>query len=66
MLYSNKSFVNNYHNFIIEYIINSGYTVVNNVVYLNGKKINKLPTPPCFKDFKDFKNNILGSQYFIN
>jgi hypothetical protein len=66
MLYSNKSFVDNYHNFILDYIVNSGYTVVNNVVYLNGKKINKLPTPPCFANFKDFKDNILGSQYFIN
>jgi DNA-directed RNA polymerase len=66
MLYSNKNFVNNYHSFIIDYIIKNDHSVVNNKVYFNGKKVASLPNPPCFKDFKDFKDNILGSQYFIN
>jgi hypothetical protein len=67
MLYSNKSFVNDYHNFIIEYIIKSGFSVINNTVYnpLTGKKV-ELPNIPEFENFKDLKENILGSQYFIN
>jgi DNA-directed RNA polymerase, mitochondrial len=66
MLYSNKSFVNNYHNFIIEYIVKSNFDVINNIIYLNGKKVAKLPKPPIFVGFKEFEENILGSQYFIN
>jgi DNA-directed RNA polymerase, mitochondrial len=66
MLYSNKSFVNNYHDFIIDYITKNNHYVVNNLVYFNDKKVATLPNSPCFKDFKDFKDNILGSQYFIN
>lgn len=66
MLYSNKSFVNDYHNLIIDYVVKSKYKIVGNVVYIeDGKKV-KLPTPPTFENFKDFKDNILGSQYFIN
>jgi len=66
LLYSNKTFVNDYHNFIIEYLIKSGFTILNNTVYHNNKKVAMLPTPPNFDSFEEFKDNILGSQYFIN
>lgn len=65
MLYSNKNFVNSYHNFILEYLIKSGLTVKDKFVCLNGKKT-KLPIPPKFEMMADFEDNILGSQYFIN
>jgi DNA-directed RNA polymerase len=51
ILYSNKCFVNDYHNFIVDYIIKSGYTVVNNVVYLKSKKNTYITYSTYFRGF---------------
>jgi len=66
LLYSNNEFVKLYHNFIMEYLTKSGYLIDDkNRIILNNQKI-KIPETPDFKIKNDFKENILGSQYFIN
>lgn len=63
-LYTNNSFIKDYHEFILKYIEKSGYKNIE-VICIKGKK-HKLPTVPNFKLTKELKENILGSQYFIN
>jgi DNA-directed RNA polymerase len=68
LLYSKKQFIEAYHEFIINYIKNSGY-IVNcdeTEVVLSRKKSLKIPIKPVFEQNKDFIDNILGSEYFIN
>jgi DNA-dependent RNA polymerase len=67
LLYSNKKFLYDYHNFIIQYIDKLGISInhIDNYICLNNKKI-PIPKIIDIKYNNDFKNNILGSQYFIN
>jgi hypothetical protein len=65
LIYSKNDFINSYHNYIIDYIIKSGYYIENNKVIIQKNKI-KIPNKPDFIFKSEFKDNILGSQYFIN
>jgi len=75
-LYSNKSFIDSYHTFILEYIRKTGniITIVkssNDEIkeYVVTDKDNIIITAkPQFatENNDDLKLNILGSQYFIN
>lgn len=68
LLYSKKQFIYSYHDFILEYIKNSGYNINCNKteVVLSRRKTLKIPIKPAFEQNKDFFDNILGSEYFIN
>jgi DNA-directed RNA polymerase len=73
LLYLNKNFVEHYNNYILNYIYNSGYIISDNHIHFNEivknkmkEKIVKIPEIPKFDYSKDFKDSILGSQYFIN
>jgi DNA-directed RNA polymerase len=65
-IYSNDNFITTYHNFIINYIKNSGYVIDNNSEYIiiSTKKRIQIPQKPFFEKNTYFKENILGSQYF--
>ena len=66
LLYLNNNFVGSYHNFILNYIEKSGFIInSDNSICIDNKKIN-IPQIPKFETKKEFKENILGSQYFIN
>jgi hypothetical protein len=63
-LYANKDFVKDYHNFILNYILKSGFIIYNNKVLFNDDEI-EIPNIPKFRIDFDIANNILGSKYFI-
>jgi DNA-directed RNA polymerase len=74
-LYSQQSFVESYHQFILDYIRKTGNIIVNNLSDKNGTILSyvetpqeriKIPSVPNFSVDKDLRLNILGSQYFIN
>lgn len=73
-LYSNKSFIDDYHNFILDYIKKSGYCIIEK--YYKSKDITtfyiptiekkvRLPIKPSFVINKNLRSSILASQYFI-
>ena len=67
LLYLNKLFVKIYHEFIINYIKYNNYRInVDNEVMITCRKRIKIPDMPNFEHNKEFENNILGSQYFLN
>jgi DNA-directed RNA polymerase len=66
LLYFNNNFINYYHNFIIDYVKKSGFIIESNYVWISTKKKIEIPSIPDLKYNKDFEENILGSQYFIN
>lgn len=65
-LYADTDFVNNYHNFILNYIQNSGFIIDINTktVLIHNNEI-EIPNVPEFKSDFDLRSNLLGSQYFI-
>jgi DNA-directed RNA polymerase len=72
-LYSDKSFITTYHNFILDYIHKTGYLITNKqsegqkISYVVTDKVTlRIPNIPQFKMNPNLRWNILGSQYFIN
>jgi DNA-directed RNA polymerase len=67
LLYSNELFVTKYHNFIINYIKFNDYKInEDNEIVITCRKRIQIPDVPNFEYKKEFENNILGSQYFLN
>lgn len=74
-LYSDKSFIESYHNFILDFIKKTGYPIIekkyttkediNSYVVTDNENI-RIPKKPPFTINKDLRFKILGSQYFIN
>lgn len=73
-LYSNRSFIDDYHNFILDFIKKTGFVIseistpkgdINTYVYTENMKL-LVPKVPSFTINKNLRFNILGSQYFIN
>jgi DNA-directed RNA polymerase len=71
-LYLDKSFIDSYHSFILDFIIKTGYLIdkensnnetISYIVTTEGRI--KIPNKPYFTINKDLKLSILGSQYFI-
>ena len=72
-LYGKKDFLKNYHNFILNYLQNSGFIVENNTIKNIEDLANNsytIPTPPVFDNNKDFdfqfEDSVLLSKYFLN
>jgi DNA-directed RNA polymerase len=76
-LYSNKPFIENYHNFILEFIKKTGFDIVQKpkskaepeiiISYIPTISGNiKIPENPKFEIDKNFNFNVLASQYLIN
>ena len=72
-LYSDKSFIDGYHNFILDFICKTGFNIIEKKYKgeispcVQTETTNfRIPTKPSFKVNKDLRFNILGSQYFIN
>lgn len=73
-LYSEKSFIDSYHNFILEFINKTGFIIKEkstskgeNISYVYTENANiQIPKVPSFTINKNLKFDILGSQYFIN
>lgn len=66
-LYADTDFVKNYHDFILEYLQNSGFFITNdNKSILISNRIINIPEMPIYKSNFDLKNNLLSSIYFIN
>nr|QWO71408.1 RNA polymerase [Termitomyces sp. K2P1] len=72
-LYSDKLFIDGYHNFILEFLCKSGFHLIEKEY--KGEKIKQvqtetanfpIPKKPLFTSNKDLRFNLLGSQYFIN
>jgi DNA-directed RNA polymerase len=71
IIYSKQDFIENYHNFIIEYLTKAGFRIEDNCVKVpsaSGKRFKEYPIPdmPIFEKNKNFTYNLLNSQYFIN
>lgn len=67
-LYLNRNFVESYHNFTLEYLIKSGFTLTPDkefVLFEDAKNL-KIPTAPKFNSDLDLEYNILSSKYIIN
>lgn len=68
MIYKDSQFITNYHDFIINYLIN------NNIIFnedqtgiiLKPNKILLLPTKPILNNTLDLEDNILLSKYFVH
>jgi DNA-directed RNA polymerase len=73
-LYSERSFIDNYHNFILEFICKTGFIIKENstskdeiISYVTTDNANiQIPKVPTFSINKNLIFDILGSQYFIN
>ena len=66
-LYQNQTFINDFHNFIINHLINLGINIIdNNKIELSNKKIIDIPIKPDFSNSLDLKYNLFNSPYFIN
>jgi hypothetical protein len=72
-LYSEKSFINSYHEFILNFIVKGGYLIEEKskkdeiISYiLSDKGKIQIPNKPTFSHNKDLRLNILALQYFIN
>nr|QWO71405.1 RNA polymerase [Termitomyces sp. K1Ag] len=72
-LYSDKLFIDGYHNFILDFICKSGFHLIEKEY--KGEKIKQvqtdtanfpIPKKPLFTSNKDLRFNLLGAQYFIN
>jgi len=73
-LYSEESFIDTYHKFILEFLRNTGYLiedksnskgVVVSYIITDNAEI-QIPNKPSFTINKDLRIQVLGSQYFIN
>jgi DNA-directed RNA polymerase len=65
-LYLNRNFINSYHSFILQYLEKLGYIIIDNSYICINKKKTYIPEVPEFKYDDSIKENVLGSQYFIN
>nr|YP_009574418.1 hypothetical protein [Arthrobotrys musiformis]QBM31535.1 hypothetical protein [Arthrobotrys musiformis]QBM31686.1 hypothetical protein [Arthrobotrys musiformis] len=64
-IYKDQNFINEFHDFILEYISKLGYSIdENNVCIGLGKKIS-IPEKPYFKIDYDIKECVLNSKYLI-
>jgi len=76
-LYFNSNFINSYHSFILQYLEKLNHVIVDDsyICILQGPSTKKpqiekkkiyIPEVPKFKYDDSIKENVLGSQYFIN
>jgi len=67
-IYKDNNFVNNYHDFIINYLINNNiiFNEDNSGVILKHNKILYLPKKPELVKSLDLEDNILFSKYFAH
>lgn len=66
-IYSDKNFIEKYHDFIINYLINLGviFNEDKTIVFLDNVNIN-VPKYPIFDKNIDLESNVILSKYFLN
>ena len=67
-IYQNNNFINDFHKFIIDYLINLGVYVFDNEtkILLGNRKIIDIPKKPDFNQSFNLNYNLMKSQYFVN
>jgi len=68
MIYKDNNFIDNYHEFMINYLINNNFIFNEDQtgVLLKPNKIIYLPLKPILNNTLDLENNILSSKYFLH
>nr|QWO71409.1 RNA polymerase [Termitomyces sp. T123] len=64
-LYADKSFIDSYHKFILDFIKKTGFLVEESYVITDNTRL-LIPKVPSFSINNNLRFNILSSQYFIN